>query len=95
MPERICIQVRAPSRERNFPGEVEYHYYAVEDGTVKLTDSNGVPLSDAGRQYSHQLRDGENARIRAVLLTRVRRRDASPRGFNQQIHYPKDWSRVV
>ena len=56
---------------------------------MTLTDSNGSPLSDGGRQYSHQLRDGENPRIRAVLLSRLRRRDASPRGFNRQIFYPK------
>ena len=94
-PERICIQVREPAPSRNFPGEVEYHYYVVEDGTVKLSDSSGKPLSDAGRQYTHMLRDGENVRQQAVLLTRARRRDSSPRGFGRPIAYPKDWNRVV
>jgi hypothetical protein len=95
MPEKLCIQVRAPAPSRNFPGEVEYGYYVVEGGTVTLTDSKGTPLSDGGRQYSHQLRDGENARIRAVLLSRLRRRNDSPRGFGRPIAYPKDWNRVV
>lgn len=90
-PERLCIQVRAPAPSRGFYGEVEYHYYVVDDGTVKLTDSNGVPLSGVGRQYSHQLRDGENARTRAVLLTKLRRRNESPRGFSGPIHYPKSY----
>jgi hypothetical protein len=90
-PERICLQVRAPAPGRNFPGEVEYHYYVVEGGTVTLTDSNGKPLSDAGRQYTHQLRDGENPRTRAVILTKMRRRDVTPRGFGRPIHYPKSY----
>lgn len=94
-PEKLCIQVREPAPSRNFPGEVEYHYYVVEDGVVKLTDASGKPLSDAGRQYTHQLRDGENARTRAHLLTKLRRRDVTPRGFGRPIHYPKDWNRVV
>ena len=52
MPEKLCIQIKRPSG--SFPGEVEYAYYVVEGGTVKLTDSNGTPLSDGGRQYSHR-----------------------------------------
>ena len=86
MPEKLCIQIRAP--KGSFRGEVEYGYYVVEGGKVTLTDGNGTSLSDGGRQYSHQLRDGENPRIRAVLLSRLRHRNASPRGFNGPIHYP-------
>jgi hypothetical protein len=93
MPEKLCIQIKRPSG--SFPGEVEYGYYTVESGVVKLTDSTGNPLSDGGRQYSHQLRDGDNPRVRAVLLSRLRRRDESPRGFHRPIYYPKDWNRVV
>ena len=74
MPQRICIQLKAPSPSRNFYGEVAYHYHDVKDGIVTLTDESGKPLSDAGLQYSHQLRAGENPRTRAVLLTRLRRR---------------------
>jgi hypothetical protein len=89
-PQRLCLQVSRPRGD--FPGEVAYHFYIVENGAVTLTDDTGKPLSEAGHQFTHQLADGENPRRRAFLLTKLRHRSVTPRGFNRQIVYPKSYN---
>jgi hypothetical protein len=61
--------------------------YCVVDNAVVLTDQDGKPI-DADKRH---LSPGEDARLVACRMVRVRRRSAAVRGFNDKIAYPKGY----
>jgi hypothetical protein len=81
--KKVTLQVRPP--KGMFPGEVAIGYYCVVDNAVVLTDANGKPINSE----KHRLAPGQDARGLACRLIRQRRNSGSPRGFNDQIIYPK------
>jgi hypothetical protein len=95
----VCIQLSRPAGPGD-PGAVEEAHYAVEDGTIRLTDASGKPLHRASStpsaracqatqaRWERRLREGEDARQAARELLWARYR-ANKRGsdFSRPIHY--------
>jgi hypothetical protein len=90
---KVTVQIKPPKGE--FPGQVVYGYYTLQDGVVTLTDPAGKPAGDeTGRKYSHKLRPEEDSRAVACRLTKelrlaLRGNSAPVNGFEGKIQYPK------
>jgi hypothetical protein len=89
----VFVQIKAPRGAS--PGKVAEGCYTVIDRVVTLTDRQGNPASDIdGNKYSHELAEGETAKVVACRLTRelrtaLRGKDAQVSDFDGPIEYPK------
>lgn len=93
MPERVIIEVEAPSSWRE-TGIVAEGFYVVEGNTLTMTYADGQPVRIDGELVQHTLAEGESAKKAAGRLTRTVRRALSGRAMKQEvfgrsINYPK------
>jgi hypothetical protein len=91
--QQVIVQIKKPRGD--FPGQVVYGYYTLDNGFVRLTDRNGKPAGDeTGRRYSRKLYPGEDVRAVACKMTKelrlALRGNSEPiNGFEGKIQYPK------
>ena len=75
------------------PGTVEIGHFIVEDGTVSLTNREGVPIASGRMQlgYSSKVGDGETeTQVAQRLIWRFYRATKSGSDFNRKIIYKRD-----
>ena len=90
---QVIVTIKPP--KGNYPGQVTYGWYTLQDGVVTLTDRKGNPAGEeTGRKFTHKLAPGEDARAIACKLTKelrqaLRDNSASVAGFEGKINYPK------
>jgi len=90
---QVIVTIKPP--KGNFPGQVAYGWYTLQDGVVTLTDREGNPAGEeTGRKLTHKLAPGEDARAVACKLTKelrlaLRGNSAPVAGFEGPINYPK------
>jgi len=90
---QVIVTIKPP--KGNYPGQVTYGWYTLQDGVVTLTDRDGNPAGEeTGRKFTHKLAPGENARAVACKLTKelrllLRGNSAPVAGFEGPIIYPK------
>jgi hypothetical protein len=69
--------------------------YTVIDNVVTLTDHAGKPVLDQhGKKYTHQLKDGDDAKLFASRMTKALRltllgKDPDRVGARSELKYPK------
>jgi hypothetical protein len=90
---QVIVTIKPP--KGNFPGQVAYGWYTLQDGVVTLTDREGnLAGEETGRKFTHKLAVGEDASATARKLTKelrqaLRGNSAPVAGFEGEINYPK------
>ena len=91
MPEvkRVFVTIRSPSPDGLDPGQVSEGYYRIDGSVLVMTDSAGVPITDAqGREWRAAFEPGTERRIAARLTRELRARLGNERdGFCRIIKY--------
>ena len=85
MPETVIVNLG--------PNRVAEGFYKVEDGKVIMTYADGdVVVSELGQTFEHVLREEDNPKAIAAVLTRQVRAAMSGElvpGFNDPMEYPR------
>ena len=90
---QVIVTIKPP--KGNFPGQVTYGWYALQDGVITLTDREGNPAGEeTGRKFTYKLAPGEDAHAIACKLTEelrlaLRGNSAPVASFEGPINYPK------
>jgi hypothetical protein len=84
---RVTITVEQPKGSSS--GRITQGAYIVEGGVVIMTDAAGIPIRGSdGELYSHKLRDGDDPRAIAAVLTRKIHKRRTGNGFDRPLNYP-------
>ena len=98
MPEihQVIVQIKPPSRTKNFHGQVAFGYFTLVDGVVQMVTQDGkIAGEETGRKWRHTLAPNENARSVAARMTKELRLALRPggkavvNGFDGPLKYPK------
>ena len=94
--KHVFIQIAAADLETGNPGSVEDGYYVIDEGVLKLTDSNGRPIGNdapqgsASSEYRHELRPGDNEEAIAMAMARTLwRKRTGASTFNRRLGYAR------
>jgi hypothetical protein len=87
--ERFHIQLSRPRDD--YPGEVEFGHYTIDDSVLTLTDAAGTPLKGpTGEVYSRTLVPEDDPRSIARVLLRQHRSERSWKsGFHRTLTLPE------
>ena len=96
MPEihQVIVQIKPPSRTKNFHGQVAYGFYTEANGVVQMVTQDGkIAGEETGKKWRHKLEPNENARQVAARMTKelrlaLRPANAPKNGFDGPLKYP-------